>query len=129
MLIIVQTDNFNQISPTILLLQKKSQAHQQLVGKTFQTLPAYPPSFQPNFIRENLNSSNYASISTNWQPYYHHQQSYLSTGLPTNNWNGYDQATLEMWGTAHETMREAMFEGKETYTFYYSLLVKWWWSA
>ena len=60
--------------------------HQQSVTNTFQTLPAYPPGIQPN-RNLNLNIPLQVPVSTVWQPYPHHQQNYLSTGFPMNNWN------------------------------------------
>ena len=64
-----------------------NQQHQQLNNNTFRTLPAYPPGFQPISNQNHLNFSNQVPISTNWQPYVHHQQRYLSTGFSSNKQN------------------------------------------
>ena len=81
--------NTNQHRPAT-----NNQNNQWFNSNTFQTLPAYPPGFQPSSNQNHLNFPNQVPISTNWQPYIQFKQRYLSTGFSNGKHNDYFNPAL-----------------------------------
>ena len=112
--------NMNQQRPAT-----NNQNNHWVNSNTFQTLPAYPPGFQPSSNQNYLNFPKQVPIPTNWQPYIQHQQRYLSTGFSNGKHNNYFNPVLHRQ-MGNNLWNEELNGFKEDKRQRSNIVISWW---